>query len=258
MGLRKNYTLYFKGINNYGHDFIIPIINLSLENMDKFTSNYNNYAVMFRCLPNNLKKYISSIINKKSNLESNEFLKDCFLLLDDDGNENNIVFHEDVDVIYITPSELKEEIKSVMLNKFELQKAVISIRKTGDLKYRYDFFEFLYKTFLKEKEVIKMMDTYDTKEAFPNLTGEKLMIASLASDKDNLIILLKKIGQTPEGKRLVALEYKKLYKKIKGDKYLDSDRIKARRNKGLDIVVMKKEILNNLTTFKKNYEKEYS
>jgi len=102
------------------------------------------------------------------------------------------------------------------------------------------------------------MDTYDTKEAFPNLTGEKLMIASLASDKDNLIILLKKIGQTPEGKRLVALEYKKLYKKIKGDKYLDSDRIKARRNKGLDIVVMKKEILNNLTTFKKNYEKEYS
>ncbi len=257
MGLNKNYTLYFRSMNKYGHVFMIPILSMGLKDMDKYTSNYNNCLTMYNCLPNELKTYIKSIISNKVNLDDENYLKECFTLMID-NKTLPIIFRYDADVTYITPKELKEEIKSVMLDEASFKQALMISNDNIGIKLRYNFFKYLYETYLKEKEVIKMMDTYDASGMFPTLKGDKLMIASLATDKDNLAVLLKKIGQTSEGKRDVAIRYKELYIKIKGDAYLPKDAIAKRFNEGLNISKMKKEILNNLTQFKENYEKEYA
>ena len=256
MGLNKKYTLYFKSMNKYGHIFMIPILSMSLKELDKYTSNYNNCLSMYNCLPNELKIYAASITNGKINLGDEKYLEECFVLMGDD-KVLPIIFRGDADVTYITPKELKDEIKSVMMNEIEFKQALIGSNDNANLKLRYGFFEYLYEIYLRDKDVIKMMDTYDASEMFPTLKGDKLMIASLATDRDNLIILLKKIGQTSEGKRDVAIRYKELYSKIKGDAYLSKDIIVKRFNEGLNVSKMKKDILNNLTQFKESYEKEY-
>ena len=257
MGLNKSYTLSFKGINNYGYEFIIPIISMNLKNIDKFTTNYKDYLSMYECLPNNLKKYIKEISGKKMNLKDEETLKKCFFIVDDNDNNYEIILRENADITYITPSELKKELEDILMSKIEFQKSLIGLKSNIDLKYRYHFFKYLYNTYMKDKEVLKMMDTYDAKKMFPTLKGDNLMIAALATDKDNLVVLLKKIGQTSEGKRDVAIKYKRLYDKINGNMYLPKEIIRDRFNEGLNVSAMKKTILGNLEHFKKEYEKEY-
>ena len=257
MGLNKNYTLYFKGMNGYGYKFVIPIISMSLKDIDKYTTNYKDYLSMYKCLPSDLKKYISKITNNKMNLNDEETLRKCFLISDSDGNNYEIILRNNADITYITPSELKKELEDILMSKIELQKSLVGLKSNMDLKYRYHFFKYLYTTYMKDKEVLKMMDTCDSKKMFPTLKGDSLMIASLATDKDNLVVLLKKIGQVPEGRRDVAIKYKRLYDKINGSMYLEKEVIRKRFNEGLNVQDMKKAILSNLDNFKKEYEKEY-
>lgn len=255
MGSLKEYTLYFKNINTYGHEFIIPVLSMDLKSIDKFTTNYENELSMFNCMPREFKEYVKKILNKK--VDINEIgLQNSFILKDSNDKNIDILFSNDIDVTYITQKELKEQIKSILLTNSEMQDILLN-KKNDDLNNIYNFFKYLFKNYLNEKSIIDMMDTYDTKNAFPTLSGEKLLIASLACDKDNIIVLLTKIAQTNEGKRDVAIKYKKLYTKIYNNQYLNENKIKERFNSGLDVLKMKSDILNNLKEFKNEYEKEY-
>lgn len=253
MGTLKTCTLYYKGVNNYNHEFIIPIISMDLKSMDKFTSNYKDESSMFACLPNELKKYIKNISSKKTDFDNmfNNFI------LKSDTNDLDIIFIENADVTYITPKELKEEVKSVLIDKKELQKIFLK-RLDSSLKLRYEFFKYLYDGYVKDKSVLKMIDTYDIKELYPSLNEDKLLTLSLATDKDNIVVLLTKIGQTNIGRRDVAIKFKKLYQNLNNDYYLNQDKIKSRFNSGLDIKDMKRQILDNLYEFKEEYEREYN
>lgn len=252
MGLNNKYTLYFKGVNKYNHEFLIPVIKMDLKSMDKFTSNYKDDVSMFKCLPNELKNYIKEISGKKFNEDK---LNGNFILRKD--NDFDIMYINDADVTYITQKELKEEVKKFLISIKDVQRLLLK-HINNDLKLKYEFFKYLYDNYVKDKEVYKMIDTYDVKRLYPTLKGDKLLIASIMSDKDNIVVLLAKIGQTNAGKRDVAIKFKRLYESLNNDYYLNNELIKSRFNDGLDIKNMKRQILDNLYEFKEEYEREYN
>ncbi|MEE0699028.1 MAG: hypothetical protein U0M66_00260, partial [Bacilli bacterium] len=58
-----------------GHQQRLPIISLSLKNMDRYTSNYGSYSDLYRCLPNEVKKFIEINISNNVNLIENYLFK---------------------------------------------------------------------------------------------------------------------------------------------------------------------------------------
>ena len=98
-----------------------------------------------------------------------------------------------------------------------------------------------------------MIDTYDIKERYPKMGEDKLLISSIITDKANILVLVTKIGQKSVDKRNLTIEYRKIYKKLFDDEFLDEKLIKKRFNKDLDVVEMKKNILKNYKVFKKIY-----
>ena len=63
----KKYTLYFKGINEYGHEHNIPIICVNLRQMDEYTSRFNNYLDLFNSFPIDVKKFIKNEFKNEIN-----------------------------------------------------------------------------------------------------------------------------------------------------------------------------------------------
>ena len=57
---KKEYTLYFKGKNKYGHLHELPIATFDLKTMDFYTCNYINYIDLLENLPVQVKQFIKS------------------------------------------------------------------------------------------------------------------------------------------------------------------------------------------------------
>ncbi len=252
-GLKNSYTLYFKGVNELEQKILFPVITLNLKDMDKFTANYEDSISMFNCLPKSIKNYISENLSYNIDLEDKKSMKNRFVIKNDATNENfNILFFKDSNVVYITQKELKEKILKIIFSYKELQ-LILRNKETDDLKLRYEFFEDLYNKYVKDKKLSTMIDTYDIKERYPKMSADKLLISSLITDKANILVLVTKIGQKSVDKRNLTIEYRKIYKKLFDDEFLDEELIKKRFNKDLDVVEMKKNILKNYKVFKKIY-----
>lgn len=253
MGLNTSYTLYFKGVNDLENKILFPIITLGLKDMDKFTANYEDEVSMFRCLPRNVKKYIEDNLSYNINLEDKKSMKNKFIIKNDKTNKNvDLLFFSNADIIYIRPKELREKISKLSFSFDELQ-LYIRNRKDNNLIVRYNFLNNIYEEYVKDKDLEKMIDTYDVKKRYPKLDKDKLVLYSLLTDKNNIIVATTKVGQQNINKRNLAIEYKKIDSKLCKEKLLEDKIIKERFNSGLDIVEMKKNILNNFKIFKKLY-----
>lgn len=252
-GLKNSYTLYFKGVNELEQKILFPVITLNLKDMDKFTANYEDSISMFNCLPKSIKNYISENLSYNIDLEDKKSMKNRFVIKNDATNENvNILFFKDSNVVYITQKELKEKILKIIFSYKELQ-LILRNKESDALKLRYEFFLDLYNKYVKGKKLSTMIDTYDIKERYPKMGGDKLLISSIITDKANILVLVTKIGQKSVDKRNLTIEYRKIYKKLFDDEFLDEKLIKKRFNKDLDVVEMKKNILKNYKVFKKIY-----
>lgn len=252
-GLKNSYTLYFKGVNELEQKILFPVITLNLKDMDKFTANYEDSISMFNCLPKSIKNYISENLSYNIDLEDKKSMKNRFVIKNDATNENvNILFFKDSNVVYITQKELKEKILKIIFSYKELQ-LILRNKENDALKLRYEFFLDLYNKYVKDKKLSTMIDTYDIKERYPKMGEDKLLISSIITDKANILVLVTKIGQKSVDKRNLTIEYRKIYKKLFDDEFLDEELIKKRFNKDLDVVEMKKNILKNYKVFKKIY-----
>ena len=252
-GLKNIYTLYFKGVNELEQKILFPVITLNLKDMDKFTANYEDSISMFNCLPKSIKNYISENLSYNIDLEDKKSMKNRFVIKNDATNENvNILFFKDSNVVYITQKELKEKILKIIFSYKELQ-LILRNKESDALKLRYEFFLDLYNKYVKDKKLSTMIDTYDIKERYPKMGEDKLLISSIITDKANILVLVTKIGQKSVDKRNLTIEYRKIYKKLFDDEFLDEKLIKKRFNKDLDVVEMKKNILKNYKVFKKIY-----
>ena len=66
---------------------------------------------------------------------------------------------------------------------------------------KYDFFKYLYNVYVKDKDILKMIDTYDVKRNLNNLDYDDTFIAAIATDETNIMVLSKKLSQTIESRR---------------------------------------------------------
>jgi hypothetical protein len=46
----KEYILYFKGINEYGHEHTIKLVALGLKELDEYTANFNDFKELYYSL----------------------------------------------------------------------------------------------------------------------------------------------------------------------------------------------------------------
>lgn len=255
----KKYTLYFKGINEYRNEHNFPIISLDLKKLDEYTSNYDGYLSLFNSLPKEIKKYIKDNLGYMVNFEKEEDLKDHFFITDEDFNPIiDVIFEKDIDVLYVEQEELESLIISKKMSFSEFQNAQLrsSLNKSQS---KYDFFKYLYETYVKDQKIACMIDVYDINKEFPNLLYDDAMIASIATDKDNIIVLCKKLGQNLESRRNLAFKFKKLFNVINktNTKIIGFSLVETRKNKNLDINELHDKMMKNLNNFRKSYEKEY-
>ena len=251
----KKYTLYFKGINEYGHEHNIPIICLNLRQIDQFTSNYDNYLSLFNGFPNVVKKFIKDEFKKDINFNDNNSLSEHFFITDSDFTSIIFpVFKDNDDILYVMPDELIEKIIDTKISITEYQNSLLMSKIPSKTKKKRDFFEYLYYTYVKDKKISCMIDVYDASKNFPNLEGDKLMIASIATDKDNIIVLCKKLGQEFESRRNLAFKYKALFNCINGNKKMKCKDIEN----NINLKEANEAIMYNLNKFIKKYNKEYS
>lgn len=251
----EKYTLYFKMNNKYEHEKNMPIISLDLKSMDKYTGLYGCYVNLFESLPIKVRKFIIKEIDSKINLNDEEHLKKSFCLLNTKEEEFPILLSESLDVIYITPSELTNLILDEKMDYTELQKTLLKSRVSSNIKKRYEFFTYLYDTYVKNKKIICMMDSYDINKKLPMLKENELMIGAISTEKDNLILLTRKIGQRSKDRRDLAIKFKELRIKLgKKEPLIDIELVRDRidSNKKYD-----DEIINNFENFEINYNKEY-
>lgn len=254
----KKYTLYFKGQNKYEKEYSLPIISLSLKLMDRYTSNYSNYSELYRCLPKEVRNFIKTNISYNVDLRSNNDLKNCFFITDDDFTPiMDVVFSHDVDILFLNTKELTESLVNEQMSPIDFRRSYLKSKRETNLKYKYDFFKYLCETYVKNFPVESMIDTYDAKLEFPNLNKDELLIASIATDRTNLLVLAKKLGQYLESRRNLAFALKKLHRKLNVDDFMvDSEMINS-LNDDLDPAKMLSEIKENLEKFQKKYFKEY-
>jgi len=252
----KKYTLYYRGINKYNHEHDLPIISLDLKTMDEYTSNYSDFNDLYNCLPIEFKDFIDNELSYNNDKKENNFFIQ-------DNNKNTImdvIFNDNLDLLYITKEEVDDMIVKSKLTIKEYEIVKFGIDKTGIISKKYEFFKYLYEKYVKDKEITCMIDCYDIEKALPNLSSDDTILASLATDKDNIKVLCKKLCQIDENRRNLALEFQKLFKNVnsKDKKMIENEKISSRKNKHLKIDEMKEEMLNNLSKFKKNYNKEYN
>lgn len=251
----EKYTLYFKINNKYEHEKNMPIISLDLKSMDKYTGLYGCYVNLFESLPIKVKEFILKETDCKINLNDEEELKKSFSLLNSKEEEIPILLSESLDVIYITPSELTKLILDEKMDYTELQKTLLKSRVSSNIKRRYEFFTYLYNTYVKNKKIICMMDSYDINKKLPMLKENELMIGAISTEKDNLILLTRKIGQRSKDRRDLAIKFKKLRIKLgKKEPLIDIELVRDRIDSNTKY---DSEIINNFENFEINYNKEY-
>lgn len=255
----KHYTLYFKGKNKYGHEHNFPIISLELKKLDEYTSNYDDYLNLYGALPKEVKNYIRNNLGYMIDFDDEETLSEHFFITDDDFSPiMDVIFEGDIDVLYITQNELKD---LIIKEKMSYQEVYNAFLKTSLNKSRlkFEFFNYLYETYVKNRKIACMIDVYDVNREFTNLSYDELMITSIATDKDNLMVLCKKLGQNVESRRNLAFKFKKLFKKMNksNTKILSFSSAMERKNSGLDAKELYDKMLNNLNDFMKKYNKEY-
>lgn len=256
---QKKYTLYFKGQNKYGHEHNLPIVSLDLKSMDEYTSNYKDYYDLFNCLPNEITDFIKQNLLYKSSNSLKEDLNDNFFITDNDFTPiMDVIFENDLDVLYISPDELYDILVKEKMNYTEFQSTFFKTKISNKIKKKYEFFKYLYITYVKNQKISCMIDVYDVNSIFPNLNNDELMIAAIATDKVNLKVLCKKLSQNLESRRNLTYKFKTLFNELNGkNEIIDEGSIKERKNKDLLIDKMHEDMLFNLSKFKKGYEKEY-
>lgn len=255
----KNYTLYFKGTNKYGHEHTIKLLSLNLKQLDEYTSNYKDFLELFNSLNDEIKIFIKEKLSYKIDLSNNEEISECFFITDEDFSPiMDIIFESDRDVLYVTLDELTKMIINVKISPSDYQTIALKSKINEKVYIKYVFFKYLYNTYVLDKKISCMIDVYDTNKKFSNLAFDELMIASIATDKDNIMVLCKKLGQCLESRRNLALKYKKLYGKIKeNSNIIEENSIMDRKNKNINIPQIKDSISKNFKEFKTAYVKEY-
>ena len=249
----KKYTLYFRGMNEKRKTRDLPILSLDLRKMDEYTSNYANYAELYNALPKEVNDYIINEIGYGLDTSDESELCRCFFITDDDYNPiMDVLFNKDSDVIYITPKELEALIISEKMTYEEYQSLIMDSNQTGYVKNEYSFFKYLYDTYVRNEKIEGMIDDYDARRTLVNATEDDYKIAAIACDKDNIMILCKKLSQEFESRRNLALKFHKLFNANEPRKMIDNFSIKERKNKNPDIKELYKEILDNLSKYKES------
>lgn len=209
--MKNTYTLYFR-VKDNNKETNVPLLSMDLVKMDEFTTNFFNCKDLYESLPNNIKEYIES--KDKENIKE---LDQRLFISNEINNDIAILFNDDIDVLYVTLDELTEEILNNKMSLEEYQKVLLKSKLDSDVKGKYNFFKYLYENFVKNEKVKGMIDLYDTNKKFSNLKEDELFIAAIATDKDNIIVLCKKIGQYLETRRTLAIEFKKVNNKVSYD-----------------------------------------
>ena len=160
---KKKYTLYYKGKNKYNHEHEIPIVSLDLKSMDEYTSNYKDYVSLLNYLPKDVVKFIKDELSYGINLDNNDDLKDKFYITDNDFNPiMDVIFENEIDVLYVIPFELVNLIVSEKMTNQEYQSVILNINTKEKVNNKYIFFKYLYDTYVKDQKVECMIDVYDT------------------------------------------------------------------------------------------------
>lgn len=252
----KKYTLYFKGVNKYGHVYNYPIINLPIRDMDVYTSNYKDYKDLFDSLPKKVYKFISENLSYNINTNYNKILKECFFITDNDFNPIiDVIFENNIDILYVTQEELLDLLLKKKMGIVEFQKSLLKTNTNKVSESRYNFFRNLYLTFVKDKKISCMIDVYDIKKALSYLDEDNIMIGSLATDVDNIKVLSKKISQTMESRRELAFMYKNTFDK--NNRIASYNSVSNRKNTNVDINEIYKNIISNYEHFIDKYKKDY-
>ncbi len=243
----KKYTLYYKCNDKKNNEINYPIISLDLKAMDKYTSMYDSYKDLIEDLPLEVKEFIKENFENENN-NSTMFITDSdfFPIMD-------VIFKKDSDVLYINEDELKSCIINIKMDVLEFQKILLNT-KSNKINLKYKFFKYLYETYVKNQKIKCMIDTYDTKRLIPNLIDDELVIASIATDQDNIKVLCKKLSQNIESKRNLAFRYKTLFNKITGGSAIISDSfIKEIKKEDTYSNLYIDNIKNNFNNFKNKY-----
>lgn len=257
--MRKKYTLYYKGINKYGHDHNLPIVSLELKELDEYTSNYENYYDLFNCLPKTVKDFVIDNLMYRIDFNDIESFNNCFFITDNDFNPMmNVIFEEDEDVLYVTSDELDKMIVSEKMSYLEFRSCMFNLKRQSVEKKKYDFFKYLYETYVEGQKIETMIDVYDANSKLPDLNARELMIAALSTSRDNIIILCKKLCQSDEARRNLAFKYKELFNKINStNKMMKYKTILERKEKRKSFKYIADMILDNFEEFKAKYDREY-
>lgn len=255
----KKYTLYFKGINKYGHEHDFPMLSLSLKEMDIYTSNYKDYSDLFKSLPSKVSTFIMDNLSSGIDLTNNEDLEKCFFITDNDFTPiMEVIFDDDIDVLYVTSKELEELLIKQKMSYEEFQKSLMKINNLTTYKRKYDFFKYVYENYVKDQKVLCMIDDYDVKKSLSNLDYDNLIIASIATDTDNIKVLSKKLSQTLESRRNLAFKFKKLFNSLESNGRLISyEKLIARKNTEIEVSEILDNMLSHLEKFKTKYNKDY-
>lgn len=255
---KKEYTLYFKGKNKYGHLHELPIATFDLKTMDFYTCNYINYIDLLENLPVKVKQFIKSELSNGINLNDNKELSGLFYLSNSDNNKEELLFNADFDTVYINALEVVDLICKAKMTYKNFQHVVLNMTPSEEEKNKYEFFKYLYNKHVKKKALAKMIDTYDIEKFFGNLDKDDTMIASIATDKNNILVLCKKISQTDEGRRDLATKYKKLFHALNpGKNLIEHTRAQKIKNSNYDENKILEEINNSFSKFEKEYLREY-
>lgn len=255
----KKYTLYFKGINRYGHEHDYPILSLSLKEMDGYTSNYKDYCDLFKSLPSKVSNFIIDNLSSGIDLNNNEDLEKCFFITDNDFTPiMKVIFDNDIDVLYVTPKELEELLIKQKMSYEEFQKSLMKTNNLTTYKRKYDFFKYVYENYVKDKKVLCMIDDYDVKKSLSNLDYDNLIIAAIATDTDNIKVLSKKLSQTLESRRNLTLNFKKLFNSLESNGRLVSyEKLITRKNTEIEASEIFDNMLSHLEKFKIKYNRDY-
>ena len=249
----KQYTLYFKGRNKYGHEHNVPIISLDLKSMDSYSSKFSGYTALFDSLPKEVVSFIKENLSNRIDLNNNDVLSNCFFITDNDFSPlMDVIFKEDEDILTISEEELTKKIVSVKMSLSEFENALLksSLNKHNN---KYEFFKYLYDTYVKDKKISCMIDVYDVARKFPLLSLDELMVAAIATDKDNILVLCKKLGQKIESKRDLAFKFKKFFKLPKS-----CDGVVNEKKGNLSETELHDKICAEFNAFKLKYDKEYT
>ncbi len=244
----KKYTLYFRGEDRFNHKFDMPIVSLPLKELDVYTSKYENYNELFEALPEEIK----SFINEEFDVDN---LNDKFYVTDYDFCPiMNVIFKDDSDVLFLEPMELRKLLEDSVMSIEEFQKSRLRSIKKNKLRDKYEFYSYLYNTYVKNSKVKCMIDLYYVSKK-ENEDEDLKYIEAIATDKVNLLVLSKKLSQTEEARRNLTYEFKK---KMCGGNIIDEDLINYRRKESYEYEKVLSSMILNFTKFKKEYERVVS